>query len=113
MKNTPIGWTKMYLHNTPKIHITYPPPFSPSPPFFPSLSLRKTDRLAGWWGHNAETRFDMTKPYDPIPGPFGYRLSNPPVVCTASLLGSLRVVEEAGGIGEMRKKSLLLTQYLG
>jgi len=73
---------------------------------------RKEDRLAGWWGHNAETRFDMTQPFEAIPGPFGYRLSNPPVVCTASLLGSLRVIEEAGGIKKLRKKSLLLTEYL-
>jgi hypothetical protein len=68
-------------------------------------------RLSGWWGHNRETRFDMTKPFDPIPGALGFRLSNPPVICVAALLASLQEFERVD-IQQLRSKSLLLTAYL-
>jgi len=69
-------------------------------------------RLAGWWGHDLKTRFEMNETsFKPIPGAFGFRLSNPHVLCTASLLASLNIFEEAG-ILELRKKSIILTGYL-
>eukprot|EP01117_Protostelium_nocturnum_P020343 TRINITY_DN9100_c0_g1_i1.p1 TRINITY_DN9100_c0_g1~~TRINITY_DN9100_c0_g1_i1.p1 ORF type:complete len:446 (+),score=152.04 TRINITY_DN9100_c0_g1_i1:90-1427(+) len=69
-------------------------------------------RFAGWWGHDLSTRFDMNEPqFQPIPGAFGYRLSNPPVLCVAALLASLEIFDKAG-IQNLRKKSLLLTTYL-
>eukprot|EP01119_Soliformovum_irregulare_P000861 TRINITY_DN10630_c0_g1_i1.p1 TRINITY_DN10630_c0_g1~~TRINITY_DN10630_c0_g1_i1.p1 ORF type:complete len:447 (-),score=135.27 TRINITY_DN10630_c0_g1_i1:16-1356(-) len=69
-------------------------------------------RFAGWWGHDLSTRFTMTIPeFHPIPGAFGYRLSNPPVLCVAPLLASLEIFEEAG-LENLRKKSILLTCYL-
>jgi kynureninase len=49
--------------------------------------------------------------FDPIPGAFGFRCSNPPVLCLASLLASLEIFEEAK-ISNLRQKSLLLTGYL-
>ncbi len=69
-------------------------------------------RLAGWWGHSLRTRFDMSHPFDPEPGAFGFRLSNPPVLQCAALLASLEIFEEAGGMERLRRKSLLLTAYL-
>mmetsp|Transcript_36857 Transcript_36857/g.92381 ORF Transcript_36857/g.92381 Transcript_36857/m.92381 type:complete len:480 (+) Transcript_36857:98-1537(+) len=68
-------------------------------------------RLSGWWGHNAKTRFDMTKPFDPIPGALGFRLSNPPVLCVTALLASLQEFERVS-MEQLRQKSLLLTAYL-
>mmetsp|Transcript_10020 Transcript_10020/g.28178 ORF Transcript_10020/g.28178 Transcript_10020/m.28178 type:complete len:443 (-) Transcript_10020:74-1402(-) len=70
------------------------------------------DRLAGWWGHKLTSRFDMDQPFEPIPGAFGWRLSNPPVLCVAALLGSLQVFQEAGGVVALRAKSEKLTGYL-
>ena len=52
-------------------------------------------RLAGWWGHDLKTRFEMDEPFTPIPGAFGFRMSNPPVFQVASLIGSLEVNSKA------------------
>lgn len=69
-------------------------------------------RLAAWWGHDLQTRFQMReKEFRPIEGVYGFRCSNPPVVCTATLLGSLRIFEEAK-MERLREKSQLLTGYL-
>jgi len=69
-------------------------------------------KMAGWWGHDLETRFDMPPKFSPIPGAQGFQQSNPSVLAIAALLGSLQVFETAGGIKEVRKKSLSLTLYL-
>jgi kynureninase len=47
----------------------------------------------------------------PIPGAFGFRCSNPPVLCIAALLASVEIFEEAK-LPRLRNKSLLLTTYL-
>eukprot|EP01088_Endostelium_zonatum_P016709 TRINITY_DN4628_c1_g1_i1.p1 TRINITY_DN4628_c1_g1~~TRINITY_DN4628_c1_g1_i1.p1 ORF type:complete len:487 (-),score=80.80 TRINITY_DN4628_c1_g1_i1:42-1502(-) len=70
----------------------------------------KLNRFAGWWGHNKERRFN-SDPFDPIPGAFGFRLSNPPVLQCAALQASLRIFDKAG-INQLRKKSEILTGYL-
>ena len=69
-------------------------------------------RFAGWWGHDIKTRFQMHAPFSPIPGAFGYRLSNPCVLSITSLRASLEVFEKAGGMPALRAKSVLLTAYL-
>jgi len=51
------------------------------------------------------------KEFKPIPGAFGYRLSNPPVLCMAALLGSLELFEEAT-MPRLRNKSVQLTGYM-
>ncbi|KAM5533275.1 hypothetical protein V8D89_013052 [Ganoderma adspersum] len=67
---------------------------------------------AGWWGHNPATRFDMPKRFSAIRGAQGFQQSNPSVLATVSLLGSLQVFREAGGMGELRARSERLTGYL-
>ena len=42
----------------------------------------------------------------------GWQISNPPVLSLAAIRGSLDTIDLAGGIGELRQKSLKLTQYL-
>lgn len=69
------------------------------------------NRLAGWWGHNAGTRFKMEPTFDPIPGAAGYQLSNPSVLNVVSLLASLQVFEMTT-MTALRAKSVLLTGYL-
>lgn len=68
-------------------------------------------KLTGWWGHRLETRFQMTNKMDLYPGPFGYRLSNPPGLLAAAVQASLQVFSKTS-ISAIRQKSKLLTAYL-
>eukprot|EP00051_Salpingoeca_urceolata_P027694 m.482812 g.482812 ORF g.482812 m.482812 type:complete len:521 (+) comp22671_c0_seq1:159-1721(+) len=68
-------------------------------------------RLTGWWGVDPATRFEMGYDSPLLPGVKGFQLSNPPVLQTVSLLGSLNVFEKTS-MQELRAKSELLTAYL-
>ena len=54
----------------------------------------------------------MPPVFSPIRGAQGLQLSNPSVLCVASLLGSLRVFKEAGMVGRLRERSIELTGHL-
>ncbi|EMD38425.1 hypothetical protein CERSUDRAFT_113581 [Gelatoporia subvermispora B] len=69
-------------------------------------------RNAGWWGHDPVTRFDMPPTFSAIPGAQGFQQSNPSVLTTVALLGSLQVFKEAGGMAPLRARSVRLTGYL-
>jgi len=70
------------------------------------------NRFAGWWGHDKTTRFKMENNFKPIATAEGWQLSNPPVLSLAAIRGSLDTIKMAGGISELRKKSIKLTQYM-
>ncbi|KAH7889307.1 pyridoxal phosphate-dependent transferase [Phlebopus sp. FC_14] len=72
----------------------------------------KSPRHAGWWGHDPATRFSMPPKFSAIPGAQGYQQSNPSVLDTVSLLGSLQVFKEAGMMVPLRDRSVLLTGHL-
>ena len=68
-------------------------------------------RFTGWWGHDAELRFEMGPEFVPMAGAAGWQLSNPPVLSTAPLLASLEIFGRAG-IGRLREKSVALSGFL-
>lgn len=68
-------------------------------------------RLAGWWGHQKHSRFDMPQNFEPISGAEGWQVSNPPIFALAPLLASLRMFEQAS-FNALREKSVRLTAYL-
>jgi kynureninase len=68
-------------------------------------------RLAGWWGHNKDTRFHMPVDFDPIPGAEGWQISNPPIFQLAALRASMDIFDRVG-MAALHAKSERLTGYL-
>lgn len=68
-------------------------------------------RLAGWWGHDKASRFQMRSTFVPMAGAAGFQLSNPSVLDMTALLASLAVFGRTD-MGALRAKSLRLTAYL-
>ena len=68
-------------------------------------------RLAGWWGHDEQSRFEMGPNFQPMPGADGWQLSNPSIVSLAALRASMEIFHEAG-MERLRAKSISLTGYL-
>ena len=67
--------------------------------------------LAGWWGHEAATRFALPSRFVPAAGALAFAVSNPPIFSSAPLRASLPLFA-AAGLGALREKSLRLTAYL-
>lgn len=68
-------------------------------------------RLAGWWGHEKTTRFDMDPKFDPMTTAEAWQLSNAPVLSMAAHKAALDMFTEVG-MEKLRSKSLELTAYL-
>jgi kynureninase len=67
--------------------------------------------LAGWWGNNRSTMFNMETKYDPAKNAAAWQIGTINMFSAAPLEGSLRIMGEAG-IERIREKSLKITGYL-
>lgn len=70
-----------------------------------------TPGLTGWFGSNKEKQFDMGHTFTKGAGAGAYQLGTPHILSMAPLLGSLEMFQQAG-IGNIRRKSLQLTEYM-
>lgn len=68
-------------------------------------------RLAGWWGHEAATRFEMGPDFVPERGAAGWQVSNAPILSMAPMLAAMACFD-AVGIEALRAHSLELTGRL-
>lgn len=71
-------------------------------------------RLAGWWGNDPATRFQMhlLPEFVPVRSADSWAVSNPPIFSLAPLRSSFAIFEDAGGMEPLRAKSIKLTGYL-
>jgi kynureninase len=75
------------------------------------MNGKKVPKLLGWWGTDPSSKFEMDNVFRPIQGANVYRLSNPNVLATVCLLGSLQVFGKTN-MEELSMKSKQLTGYL-
>jgi kynureninase len=71
----------------------------------------KTPGLAGWFGNNRATMFDMSNEFDPAEDASAWQIGTTTMLSTAPLVGALGVINEAG-IEAIREKSTKITSYL-
>ncbi|SCV04791.1 LAMI_0H19174g1_1 [Lachancea mirantina] len=77
-----------------------------------SPDVEAMPRMAGWWGNNRDNRFQMKEVFEPIEGALGFRQSNPSVIDVVALKASLEIFKDFGGMQAIRRRSLLLSNYL-
>ena len=75
------------------------------------ISDSSLPRLAGWWGHDKDTRFKMDNEFHPIPTAEGWQLSNAPVLSMSAHKASLDIFAEAG-MHNLVAKGKMLSGYL-
>lgn len=68
-------------------------------------------RLAGWWGHDKNTRFLMENVFKPMATADGWQLSNPPILAMSPVRSSLDLFDRVG-IKALAEKSNKLTGFL-
>jgi kynureninase len=68
-------------------------------------------RLAGWWGNDLDSRFEMAEPFRPYTGAAGWQVSNHPLLGMVPLQASFAQFA-AAGMPALRARSLQLTGWL-
>jgi len=67
--------------------------------------------LAGWWGHDRETQFDMNIRFTPARSAGAWQIGTITMLSSAPIEGATRLTLEAG-MENIRRKSLRITAYL-
>lgn len=67
--------------------------------------------LAGWWGHDKETQFELNLEFTPANDAGAWQIGTIPVLSAAPLFGTAKMINGVG-IEQIREKSLKLTSYL-
>lgn len=70
-----------------------------------------TFRLAGWWGNEESTRFQMKKGFIPSKGAASWQMSNAPVFNMVAHRASLDIYDKTS-MEVLREKSLRMTAYM-
>ena len=72
---------------------------------------KTTPRMAGWWGHDQNSRFNLEGNFKPISGAAGFQVSNASVMNMVGLKASLEIFMEAGW-DQISKKGKVLFDYM-
>lgn len=72
--------------------------------------FEKRPGLTGWFGSKKDVQFDMLHSFSKAESAGAFQIGTPHILSMAPLAGSLEMFAEVG-IEQVRKKSLLLTQY--
>jgi kynureninase len=68
-------------------------------------------RLAGWWGYDEPTRFEMTKGFVPMQGAAGWQLSTPTILSMATHKAALSIFDQID-LSTLYQKSRWMTDFL-
>lgn len=71
----------------------------------------RAPRLAGWWGNDLGTRFEMAEEFRPYRGAAGWQVSNHPLIGMVPLQASFALFADAT-LPALRKRSIRLTGWL-
>ena len=71
----------------------------------------RVPRLAGWWGNDPATRFEMVPGFEPRAGADGWQVSTTPILSLVPVLVSLELFDRIG-LEALRERSVRLTAYL-
>jgi kynureninase len=66
--------------------------------------------LAGWFGNNKETQFNMSLDFEPAGTAGQWQISSPGIIAAGAMEGALEVILDAG-IDAIREKSVKMTSY--
>jgi len=71
----------------------------------------KGHRLLGWWGHDKESRFEMSSYFHPIPTAEAWQISNAPIMGMAPLISSMEIFDKVG-MKAIHRKGMELSSYM-
>jgi len=72
--------------------------------------FEKEPKLKGWFGYKKEKQFDLALDFVHEKSAGGWQISSPAILASAPLIGSLKIIKEAG-LKDMRRKSKDINDY--